>query len=213
MSNIFSPNSKLYAILNQIADLLLLNLVFLITSLPIFTVGASLTALYTVAFRIGTKEEGGVIREYFRAFKSNFRIGTVMWLILLAIFVVCGVDIAIASNSEGLLKDIRFIFWAALALAMFVCAYAFPLASRFDNKPLIMLKNALLLSIAHFPRSLLMLLVNLLPAIVLFISLEVFVAVAWFFVVLYFAFAAWINCRILNKVIDPLLSTGSEAEE
>ena len=212
MRSLFSPDSKIYALLSRLADLMLLNLAFILTCLPIFPIGAALTALYSVAFRMGTPEEGGTVREYFRAFKSNFRIGTVMWLILLAIFVVCGVDLAIAGSSEGFLKDIRFVFWIVILVAMFVSTYAFPLASRFDNKPLITLKNGLLLSIAYFPRSLVMLLVNLLPGIVLFISLEVFVAVAWFFIALYFAFAAWLNCRILNKVIEPLLDTSSKAE-
>lgn len=210
MSNIFSPNSKLYSILTWLADLLVLNLLFLLTSIPLVTIGASLTALYTVVFRIGTQEEGSVVRAYFSAFKSNFKNSTVIWLILVAVFVICGVDLLVATNSEGLLHSIQFVFWVAILLGMMAMCYAFPLTSRFENKPLLTLKNALLLSIAYFPRSLIMLLVNLLPVIVLMISLEVFVVTAWFFVVLYFAFSALINCRILRKVFDTLAESASE---
>ncbi len=210
MSNIFSPNSKLYSILTWLADLLVLNLLFLLTSIPLVTVGTSLTALYTVVFRIGTQEEGSVVRAYFSAFKSNFKNSTVIGLILVAVFVICGVDLLVATNSEGLLHSIQFVFWVAILLGMMAMCYAFPLTSRFENKPLLTLKNALLLSIAYFPRSLIMLLVNLLPVIVLMISLEVFVVTAWFFVVLYFAFSALINCRILRKVFDTLAESASE---
>lgn len=210
MSNIFSPNSKLYSILTWLADLLVLNLLLLLTSIPLVTIGASLTALYTVVFRIGTQEEGSVVRAYFSAFKSNFKNSTVIWLILVAVFVICGVDLLVATNSEGLLHSIQFVFWVAILLGMMAMCYAFPLTSRFENKPLLTLKNALLLSIAYFPRSLIMLLVNLLPVIVLMISLEVFVVTAWFFVVLYFAFSALINCRILRKVFDTLAESASE---
>ncbi len=210
MSNFFSPDSKLFSILTWLADLLVLNLLFLLTSIPLVTVGASLTALYTVVFRIGTPEEGSVVRAYFEAFKSNFKNSTVIWLILVAVFVISGVDLLVAANSEGLLRSIRFVFWAAILLGMMAMCYAFPLASRFENKPLATLKNALLLSIAYFPRSLMMLLVNLLPVIVLMISSEVFVVTAWFFVVLYFAFSALINCRILRKVFDSLAESASE---
>lgn len=115
-----------------------------------------------------------------------------------------------AANSEGLLRSIRFVFWAAILLGMMAMCYAFPLTSRFENRPLRTLKNALLLSIAYFPRSLLMLLVNLLPVIVLMVSLEIFVITVWFFVVLYFAFSALINCRILRKVFDALAESASE---
>ena len=210
MSNIFSPNSKLYSILTWLADLLVLNLLLLLTSIPLVTIGASLTALYTVVFRIGTQEEGSVVRAYFSAFKSNFKNSTVIWLILVAVFVICGVDLLVATNSEGLLHSIQFVFWVAILLGMMAMCYAFPLTSRFENKPLLTLKNALLLSIAYFPRSLIMLLVNLLPVIVLMISLEVFVVTAWFFVVLYFAFSALINYRILRKVFDTLAESASE---
>ena len=189
---------------------LLLNLLLLLTSIPLVTIGASLTALYTVVFRIGTQEEGSVVRAYFSAFKSNFKNSTVIWLILVAVFVICGVDLLVATNSEGLLHSIQFVFWVAILLGMMAMCYAFPLTSRFENKPLLTLKNALLLSIAYFPRSLIMLLVNLLPVIVLMISLEVFVVTAWFFVVLYFAFSALINCRILRKVFDTLAESASE---
>lgn len=53
MSNFFSPDSKLFSMLTWLADLLVLNLLFLLTSIPLVTVGTSLAALYTVVFRIG----------------------------------------------------------------------------------------------------------------------------------------------------------------
>ena len=129
MSNFFSPDSKLFSILTWLADLLVLNLLFLLTSIPLVTVGASLTALYTVVFRIGTPEEGSVVRAYFEAFKSNFKNSTVIWLILLAVFVICGVDLLVAANSEGLLRSIRFVSWAAFLYGMMAMCYAFPLAT------------------------------------------------------------------------------------
>ena len=58
--------------LNRFADLMILNLLFLLTSIPIFTIGASLTALYSVCFRLGTDREGSTFRDYFAAFKENF---------------------------------------------------------------------------------------------------------------------------------------------
>ena len=123
---------------------------------------------------------------------------------------ICGVDLLVAANSEGLLRSIRFVFWAAILLGMMAMCYAFPLTSRFENKPLRTLKNALLLSIAYFPRSLLMLLVNLLPVIVLMVSLEIFVITVWFFVIFHFALAALINCKILRSLFDTLAENAAK---
>ena len=79
---LFSPDSKFMIAMSRLADLTLLNLLFLITCIPLFTVGAASTALYTVAFRIGTVRETGVIKPYFRAFRDNFRQATILWLLL-----------------------------------------------------------------------------------------------------------------------------------
>ena len=69
--------------LNRFADLMILNLLFLLTSIPIFTIGASLTALYSVCFHLGTDREGSTFRDYFAAFKENFRQATALFLLLL----------------------------------------------------------------------------------------------------------------------------------
>ena len=59
--------------MSRAADLMLLNLFFLFTSIPIVTIGPSAAALYTVVFRMGTRREQGTVRAYFRAFRDNFR--------------------------------------------------------------------------------------------------------------------------------------------
>ena len=74
----FSLDSKFMQALSRIADLILLNLVFLVTCIPIFTIGAASAALYSVAFRLGTEREEGVFRCYFRAFRNNFKQGTIL---------------------------------------------------------------------------------------------------------------------------------------
>ena len=83
MNGLFTPNSRFMRYLNRLADLMILNLLFLLTSIPIFTIGASLTALYSVCFRLGTDREGSTFRDYFAAFKENFRQATSLFLLLL----------------------------------------------------------------------------------------------------------------------------------
>ena len=61
----FSLDSKFMQALSRIADLILLNLVFLVTCIPIFTIGAASAALYSVAFRLGTERYR--VCEYFRS--------------------------------------------------------------------------------------------------------------------------------------------------
>ena len=57
MLSIFSPDSRFMRVMSRAADLILLNLCYLLTCLPLFTIGAASAALYAVCFRFGTAEE------------------------------------------------------------------------------------------------------------------------------------------------------------
>src|SRR5699024_12157957 len=50
-----------------------LNLLWLICSIPIFTIGASTSALYSVTLKIARNEDVIIHRQFFKAFRENFR--------------------------------------------------------------------------------------------------------------------------------------------
>lgn len=66
-----------------------------------------------------------------------------------------------------------------------------------------MLKNAVLLAISFFPRSVCMLAIHLLPFVLLFVRYDLFMTVSFLWVSLYFAAAAFMNTGILYRVFKP----------
>ena len=68
--------------LNKICDMVCLNVLWLICCIPIITIGASTTALYTIMLKMVKNEEGYIFRGFFKAFKSNFKQSTIIWIIL-----------------------------------------------------------------------------------------------------------------------------------
>ena len=70
----FGIDGKFYEIVSAIADLVILNLLFVLCSLPIFTIGASTTALFGVTKKMADNREGYIVRTYFKLFKENFKI-------------------------------------------------------------------------------------------------------------------------------------------
>ena len=68
MNRLFSLDGKLFHILSRIADLILLNVLWLLSSLPIITIGASTTALYYVMLKIVKNEDSYIIRSFFHSF-------------------------------------------------------------------------------------------------------------------------------------------------
>jgi len=165
MGNLFSYEGPLISFLERLADLLILNLIFIICCIPVFTAGAALTALSTITRKMAGKEEGYILRAYFKAFKENFLQATAIWLVLLFFALVFVTDLLV------LLKygtgGIFFLLWCLIFPAglvwLFVFVYVFPLLARFDNTIKNTLKNALLLSIRFLPWTAVLLLLMVLP--------------------------------------------------
>lgn len=204
MRFLFDPNSKIMQILSRFCDIILLNLVVLLTSLPVFTIGAANAAMYEVCFRMDTEREEGLLRTYFRSFKENFKQGTVIWLFLLLFGAASCVNMVQFSELGGTLGYVMFLFALLVFLmTLLVFSYAFPLLSQFRNSTVATAKNALLLSIAHLPRSLVILVINCFPWALLILNLYTFLQLGFLWISLYFAAAAYFNSRVLNKVFKP----------
>jgi len=157
MSTLFDPDGPLMTVLIKIADIVVLNLLFLICSIPIVTIGASLTALYYVTLKMVEGREGYIVKSFFQAFRQNFKQSTAIWLILLPSYLVLGADLLFLLRSGNSLAGVGiFLVMVVLFLAIFTGLFAFPLQARFENSIKNTLKNALLLSVANIPRTILM---------------------------------------------------------
>lgn len=151
--SIFSYESKVSKILFHIADSCYLNLLWFVCSIPIFTIGAATTALYDVAIRIAENREGDVGQQFFRAFKSNFRQATAIWLPLLALGIFLIADLVILVRLRAASTGAIAVFWTIiLALVIASCIaytielmFVFPLIARVENTNRAMVVNALLI--------------------------------------------------------------------
>ena len=199
----FSPDSKIMQVFSRIADLVLLNILFLITCLPVFTIGAAITALYTMCFRLMREEYSGIIRSYFKAFKDNFKTATAAWFLVLLAAVPALYYLSQTLQVESFLRYSSFVFILILTIVLMTASYGFPWISQFENTAIQSLKNGLFLSISRLPRTAAVLAINLMPAIVWFISADLFIQVSFLWVALYFAAAAYMNTGLLWHVFKP----------
>ena len=174
MNGLFAPDSRFMRYLNRFADLMILNLLFLLTSIPIFTIGASLTALYSVCFHLGTDREGSTFRDYFAAFKENFRQATSLFLLLLLWLMGTGGAAVIFCFMAGWMHYLFVPFAVLFIVVVLVASYVFPLLSRFENRTATTLKNAALLSLGYLPRSIIIGAINLFPFVLLAVDLLTF---------------------------------------
>ena len=201
---LFSPDSKFMRFMSVLGDLMLLNFIFLLCSVPVVTIGASITALYTVVFRmVREKDSRSVVVQFFRSFRQNFRRATLLWLLLLPAGGVLALDLWLFSVVTGVMRWLSILFLLLLVLVLFTAGYAFPLLSQFENGVKGTLKNALFLSLAYLPRTLSVTALNLLPFVLLYFNLYLFLYVGFLWIFLYFSAAAYLNARTLERVFAP----------
>lgn len=158
MSKLFRMDSPLMRFLTKIADLMVLNILFCVTSIPLITIGASWTALYSVTLKMVRDEEGSVSRSYFRSFRQNFRQATLLWLGVLVVLALLVLDIRVLNGmSEGTAPGLFRVGVEILALlGIMVLQYLFPSLARFEASLADTLKNACMMALAHLPKTALM---------------------------------------------------------
>ena len=200
--------------MGRMADFIILNLLWVVCSIPIITIGASTTALYTVMLKLVKNEEGYIAKGFLKAFKENFKQSTIMWIIFLLISIVFVVDFAsikLMSDKIGGILQILFLFMGALLAAWMV--YAFALQARFVNTVKNTLKNAMILVFAKLPFTVLIVLLTVGPVLVTFLTVRTLVigVMVWFFAGV--SLVAWLNSYLLRFVFKKLEEGGEQESQ
>lgn len=159
MRDLLNPDRPLLNFLTKMTYSAYLNILWLICCLPVFTIGASTTALFYVTLKMAEDRDDGITGMFFRAFRQNFVPATKIWLILLAVGGFFGVDAYVLSRiwSTNILWTLLSAVLIAAAIAyLIVLLYAFPLLARFENTTFGILKTSLLVGLRYLVCTLLM---------------------------------------------------------
>lgn len=197
-------DSPLMRFLTKIADLMVLNILFCVTSIPLITIGASWTALYSVTLKMVRDEEGSVSRSYFRSFRQNFRQATLLWLGVLVVLALLVLDIRVLNGMAGGTAPglLRVGVEILALLGIMVLQYLFPSLAKFEASLADTLKNACMMALAHLPKTALMtaavvgaVWITLINNTTIAIGLMVWPLIG-------FALMAFGNSGILRKIFD-----------
>ncbi|MCD8381135.1 MAG: YesL family protein [Lachnospiraceae bacterium] len=209
MEGFFNMDSKWMKALSKLFDLMLVNILTLLCSIPIITIGASFSAMHFMMYRLYKNDEGYIIRSYFGFFKKNFRQSTLMWLVYLLILLILGIDQYVLN--QGVLElnsviQIVVIIIAVIWLISFV--WVFVMQSRYLNPIRITMKNSMLVGLTHPIRTVLMIIVFLLPIpVMLLISWGLPICILFGLTV-----PAYIQCRMYAKVFAQIEGTDKDRE-
>ncbi len=197
----FNFDNPVMQALTKLADLFILNLLFTLCCIPVVTIGASLTALYTVTLKAAKNEESYIVSSFFRAFKENFKISTLSWLIMLAAGIVLFLDFRFSAFLPVSYSQVIRVAAVSFSIIYFLLmTYLFPYIARFENTLKNSFKNAFILSIIHLPYTFLFLIIALLSiALTIFINFQIS-GFLWF--VIGFSGIAYVNSLFFRKIFS-----------
>lgn len=141
--------------MEKVISLVKLNLMWILFSIPIVTIGAANCALHEVAAQIASNQEGYVCRTFLSVFKRKFRQATILWIPMLLVGIGIVLDYLFWNQGQGTVVSVMEGLTLALGiLYLFITVYIYPLADRMDTSMKITLRNAALLAIKYLPQTL-----------------------------------------------------------
>ena len=120
-----------FAFLGQLIGL---NLLWILCSFPIFTVGASTTALCYCTLKLHKYGDCRIVKDFFQSFKQNFRQSTAIWIGIMSAAGVFYLESKAVHAMPGSLSQIFSYLLAAVGFPFGVISlYVFPTLAAFDN--------------------------------------------------------------------------------
>ena len=206
MKGLFNPDSKIMTALSALGDFLILNILFLICCLPVFTIGAAQAGMFT-AMRVQAdpEDDSSVIKAYFRGFANGF--GTISLVTCIELVLMGAAGFSTYILLSGATEGNPVFLWCSL-VGMFICCLFQPLPgafhSRFRCSVWQLLRNSWLLFLAQPFRCIPMAVLIWSPVLIFVISLKVFLMMAPVFFGVYFSLMYWLSFKLLKKPFQKL---------
>ncbi len=195
MKRFFDLENPVWRFVGNIADMFLLSVYWYICCLPVFTAGSSTTALYYVTLKLTSHQEGYTTSSFFKAFKSNFKQATVIWIFCLLAAGILFADFywALKSGSSFGASILPAFIIITLLYLIFLC-FIFPLLARCENDTKTLLGMCFAMSIRNF--------LPILSALVLTVGIfSVGIFVFWPLILIAPGLSAYFNSYIFNHIL------------
>lgn len=158
MEKNFLYNNFMYDLIYKIVYMIYASMLWVIFCIPVITMGASTTALYYVINKVIRNERGTVFKEFWNAFKLNFKQSTIIWLVFLTIFSIGTIDCVVLRSLSLNGKISGLLFWSLIILLIIIVMisnYIFPYIARFKNNTKTIIINSVYIMVANLGYSIL----------------------------------------------------------
>ena len=181
-----------------VTNLILLNVLWLLCCLPVFTAGVSTVAMHTVLIRYVDGKDDAVLKPFFRAFRENFRSVTPIWILNFLIGAVMAAEMFYLT--AGAPFWLKAVFGILLFIYGAATSYLYPLFARYTTSVRRALLNSFLLSARHLLGSVCLVVLNGLPIVLIVAFPDIFWKTVLFWTVIGFSLIAYLDLKILLPI-------------
>lgn len=208
MNSLFSYENKFMQVLMTLGDLIILNLLFLLCSIPVVTMGAAQAGLYTAVRTITDKnDDTSPAKAFFRGFKSGFLKITLVWIVYLILIIAT--LLTFFSLNGGFTKVMALIGFCIVAIMQ---TLTMMFHSRFDCTPIQLLRNSVLLFLAHPLRVIPATFLSWLSVLIALYDPNSFIAMGPVFITLFISVTFLLSYALMYKPFKDLVEMTLEKQ-
>ena len=197
----FDTDNFLMRFCEKVLDIVTVNLLFVVSCLPIVTIGVAKISLYQTIFEVKSSRRVPVFKTYMRAFKQNLKLGLQLGLLELGIFLISVVDLSLFWGQTGLgFQLIKAICLGILIFLTLVMLASYPIAARYALTWKEVLQKGLILVSFNFVWFFLMLAIILLIMMLLYLSGFTLVLGGSAFLLFGFGLLAFCQAGLMEKL-------------
>lgn len=206
ISSFLSNESSFGRLMTRWGIIIGANLMFVLFTLPVFTIGASAAALYHVMLK--TLRGDGVInpfKQFWIGFKSNFKQATLAWLLILALVGFGYVDLRICEQAGGMIGAFRYPLYALGIVVCILAVYLFPVMAAFADTLPHLIRNSFYFAFRKPGKLLVILFFNVFPLVLTYTDLQMMPLYAFLWSFFGFGAIAMLGARLLLPEFKPYL--------
>lgn len=196
-------DNPIFNVLTRVCDIFILNVLWIVCSIPIITIGASTTALYYSMLKINREADSSITGMFFHSFFQNLKQGCGLTIIYALSGLLLYVEVQLYKSMEGTLSNVlliaiilMFVVWGVML------SYSFPILAQFDNTVIGTIKNSFLISFSHLKKTVIIFMLNAVIPLLLLVVPDIFFLCLPIWLTVGIAVVAFINSKLLVKVFD-----------
>lgn len=200
----FKQGSVFDRIFGFLGQLIALNLLWIVCSLPIITAGASTTALFYCTLKLHKDGDIRVFHDFFKSFKQNFRQSTLIWIVVAAVGAVLYMEKeALTAMPDGMSQIFTYVIWAAGICLIAVALYIFPTVAAFENKTRVLITNAFYFAVKKIGYTLAVAVITILPMTMTLVDAKLFPIYLLIWLMVGFSLTAYADSWFLWRLFRP----------